>query len=750
MMPNSTQNHPLENEPRRDFLRSSFALGVWTLAVATPAVQAQTASPAAASLPPAPPVLHSGPGFAPWLRFSPDGRLTLLSYVVEMGQGTHTGVAQIAADELDLPLSSIGIEQAPVQPRYASPRLKNYASFGSLGLGLSYREMGEVCAAARALLMQAAAQRWSVAAEACRTEQGQVLHPDGILRLPYAQLLAEAAQLSAGANIKRKPRADWQQMGRSTPRLDIPAKTDGSAIFGIDVRRPGMLVATVLHAPRFGAKLLSVDERPAKAVAGVRKVVKLPGALAVVANSYWSAQKGLQALKPKWSAGPHAQTDSETLRAEMRAAAMLSQGMPFDKRDDPRIDDAAAVAAAAAAKQELDIVYEVPFLAHAPMEPMNAVAEVGVGGIGGIGGATLWLSTQSAQDTQHSVAKALGLKPEQVTVHPQLIGGGFGRRLENGFAVEAALIAKAMGKPVQMIWSRETDMQAGGYRPAVAARWRMSLGADGMPVALRVDTANPSLLRHSGLSNGPPSPDLDWSAVMGLVQHDYEVGPLQVKWTNVDAGVPCGYWRSVGASQNGFFYECTVDRAAALAGIDPLAYRLKLLAKKPQTQKLLSALAERAGWGQPLPAGHFRGLAMSAGNSARSAHIVHISLQGKGRFKIEKIYAGVDVGVMINPLAVETQMMGGTLFGLSAALAGEITLKDGQVQQGNFNSYPLIDMAGTPPLEVLVLGNGERPRGVGEEGPASIGPAIANALFAATGEPVTRLPLSRAGWERVL
>ena len=277
----------------------------------------------------------------------------------------------------------------------------------------------------------------------------------------------------------------------------------------------------------------------------------------------------------------------------------------------------------------------------------------------------------------------------------------------------------------------------------------MSLGADGMPLALRVDTANPSLLRHSGLSNGPPSLDLDWTAGMGLTQHDYDVGPLQVKWTNVDAGVPCGYWRSVGASQNGFFFECTIDRAAAIAGIDPLAYRLKLLEKKPQTQKLLNALAERAGWGKPLPAGHFQGLAMSSGNAARSAHIVHISLQGKGRFKIEKIYAGVDVGVMINPLAVETQMMGGTLFGLSAALAGEITLKDGQVQQGNFDSYPLVNMAQTPPLDVLVLGNGERPLGAGEEGPASIGPAIANALFAATGEPITRLPLIRVGWQLV-
>ncbi len=726
------------NAGRRQFLQSSFALGVWTLGLASSAiapVQAQSTSSAPVPV----------PGFAPWLRFAPDGSLTVLSYVTEMGQGTHTAVAQIAAEELSLPLSAIKVEQAPVQAQFTSRIVPNYASFGSFGLSLSYREIGGVCAAARQMLVQAAAAAWGLAPESCQTEQGQVLHPDGKQRLAYPALLAAAAKLTPPkeADLQRRPRAEWQTLGRSVPRSDIPAKVDGSAVFGIDVRRPGTLVATLIHAPRFGAELLSVDERPAKAVAGVHKVVKLPGALAVVANSYWSAQKGLQALKPKWSAGPHAKTDSETLSSALRAAAMAGQGQPFDKRDDPAIDDAAVAVALTQAKQTLDILYEVPFLAHATLEPMNALAEVGPSD------ATLWLSTQSAQDTQNGVAKALGLRPEQVTVHPQLIGGGFGRRLEHGFAIEAALLAKAVGRPVQLIWSRETDMKAGGYRPAVAARVRMALAADGMPSGLRVDSANPSLLEHSQLSNGKPSPDFDWSVGMGWTRHDYDVGPLQLGWSRVDHGVPCGYWRSVGASQNGFFYECTVDRAAALAGIDPLAYRLKLLTKKPQTQQLLTALAERAGWHKPLPAGQFRGLAMSAGNAARSAHIVHISLQGEGRFKIEKIYAGIDVGVLANPQAVEAQLMGGTLFGLSAALAGEITLKNGEVQQAQFDSYPLVTMAQTPPMDLLVLGNGERPRGAGEEGPASIGPAIANALFAATGRPITRLPLTRAGWQAV-
>ncbi|TDP61374.1 isoquinoline 1-oxidoreductase beta subunit [Roseateles toxinivorans] len=730
---------------RREWLKSSFALGAWTLGGVLP-----VAALAQGAAPPAP---AAAPGFAVWLRFAPDGRLTVLSNVVEMGQGTHTSVAQIAAEELDLPLAAISVAQAPVEPAFAGATLGNYASFGSLGLPLSYRELAPVCAAARHLLMQAAAQRWGVAPEACRTAEAQVVHPDGLQRLPYAQLLAEAAGLTPPAGIKPKPRAEWKVMGRSTPRRDLAAKVDGSAVFGIDVKRPGMLIATLLHAPRFGAELLSLDERPARAIKGVRQVVRLPGvikgaakgtaAIAVVADSYWTARKGLLALKPSWSDGPHAGTDSEVLRTELLAAAARGQGLDFDKRDDPLMDPPAVTAALASARQTLDISYDVPYLAHATMEPMNAVAEVGRDG------AALWLSTQSAQDTQAGVAKALGLKPAQVTVHPQLIGGGFGRRLEHGFAIEAALVAKAVGKPVQLIWSRETDMRAGGYRPAAAVRVRLALGADGLPTGLRVDGANPSLLAYSGLTNGPPNPELDWTMGMGWTRHDYAVPALHLNWTNVDPGVPCGYWRSVGASQNVFFYECSLDRAAALAGIDPLDYRLRLLAKKPQTQQLLRALAERAGWGQPLPAGSYRGLAMSAGNAARSAHVVQLTVLGEGRFRIDKIFAAIDVGVVVNPDAVQAQMMGGTLFGLSAALNGEVTLKQGAVQQGNFDGYPIVTLAQTPPLDVLVLGNGKGMRGAGEEGPASIGPAIANALFAATGRPVTRLPLSRAGWQLV-
>ncbi|MES2322347.1 MAG: molybdopterin cofactor-binding domain-containing protein [Pseudomonadota bacterium] len=711
---------------RRDFLSSSFALGVWTLAGMPTPASAQ-AGPAPASAAPA-------PGFALWLRLSADGTVTVQSFVSEMGQGTHTSVAQFAAEELDMPLASIKVVPAPMEKAFINPMLGSYATFGSVGTKSSFRLLAPLFSGARTMLLQAAATAWEVAPQSCSTREAHVLHPDGVRRLAYTELLAAAAKLTPPADSRPRRRADWKIIGTSPPRLDIPSKVDGSAVYGIDVRRPGMLVATLMHAPRFGAELQSVDERPARAIRGVVKVVRLPGALAVVATSYWSALKGLRALKPRWSDGPHKNVNSEAIRTELLAAAQRGQGRNFVP------DNTAVASALAGAVKTLDISYDVPFLAHATMEPMNAVAEVGPAG------AALWLSTQSAQDTQRGVAAALGLAPEQVAIHSQLVGGGFGRRLEHGFAIEAALVAKAIGRPVQLIWSRETDLRAGGYRPAAAARIRIALGADGMPSALRADVANPSLFEYTGLTNGPKS-EFDWSVTMGLNEHDYDMKAVQINWTRVDHGVPCGYFRGVGATQNCFFLECSVDRAAALTGIDPLEYRLRMLATKPLVKAMLSKLAERAGWHEPLPAGQFRGIAMNAGNDARSAHIVHISVPAPGRFRIEKIFAVIDVGVVFNPQGVEAQMMGGTVFGLSSALAGEITLRDGQVEQGNFDGYQLATLAQTPPIEVIILGSSTRPSGAGEEGPSSVAPALANALFAATGQAVTRLPLTRAGWQ---
>ena len=719
---------------RRRFLHSALASGVWTLGVsALPSVSAQ---PAAVSAP-------TPPGFGAWLRFSPDGRVTALTNISDLGQGTQGAIVQIVAEELELPPSAVQIEMAAVRSAFGNRFINGYGTFGSIGYRTAYATLAPVCAAARDMLVRAAAARWSVVASECHAAAGRVLHATSSRSAAYAELLADAAALTPIDKPVLKPRQRWTVLGQSVPRFDIPAKTDGSAVYGIDVRLPGLLVASVLHAPTFGGTLASLDDKPALAVKGVHKVVRLPHAVAVVADGYWPAHKGAQALKPRWRPGPNATLGSAALRDEMRQAAAAGQGRVFPQDMDKRLDAGSTDKALAQAGRVVDITYDVPFLAHATMEPLNATVRINADS------AELWLSTQSQSDTQAGVAKALGLSADQVVIHSQTIGGGFGRRLEHDFAIEAALIARAVGqgRPVKTIWSREVDMRAGYYRPAAAARVRLALGADHLPTALRVDMANPSLLEHSRLSNDGGVEGLDSSAGMGWVGHSYAIAALHLTWSRVERGVPCGYWRSVGASQNTFAFECTLDQAARGAGIDPVDYRRRLLAGKPRELAFVDALAARAHWGQPLKAGHFRGFAMGEANRAISGHVVEISLAGPGRFRLERITAAIDAGVVANPNAVEAQVMGGTVFGLSAALFGEITLKNGQVEQGNFDSYRLVTLAQMPPLDVLVLANAERAAGVGEEAVPTIAPAIANALFAASGRAVTRLPLHRAGWQ---
>ena len=721
---------------RRRLLVSTLTAGVWTLGPTTPSIAlAQSLS---AATPPR-------SALSPWLQFGSDGRITVLTNVAEMGQGTTSVIAQIVAEELDVAMAAVRVQPAPLAPEFLNRVIDNYATFGALGFRDSYAVLAPVCAAARQMLVAAAAQRWSVPANQCVTADGEVRHAESQRRLPYAALLQSAAALTPPERPALRPPRDWKVLGRAVPRKDQAAKTNGAAIFGIDVAPPRLLAAAVVHAPTFGGTLEHVDPAPALAVAGVRQVVPLGAAVAVVADGYWAAHKGLQALRPRWRTGPNAGLDSEALRISLRQAVALGGGEAFPAEYDPRLNGAAVAEALRAAVRVVDTTFDVPFVAHAPMEPMNCTAQVTAEGV------TLWMSTQAPLDAQRAVAAKLGLPTERVTVHTQWIGGGFGRRLEHDYAVEAALIAHALGpalagRPVKMIWSRDTDLAAGFYRPAAAARVRLALGDDGLPLAVAADLANPSLLDHSGLTNGPPRPALDWSASMGWAGHSYAIPAMDLRWTRVEVGVPCGYWRSVGASYNTFFFEHSIDLAARTSGLDPLAYRRRLLALKPRALTFIDALAEAAGWDQPAAAGRFRGIAISEANDAISGHVVELTVTAPGRFRLERITAAIDAGRVGNPDAVQAQMMGGTVFGLSAALFNEITLKDGRVQQSNFHDYPLVTAAQVPPLRVVVLGNGEGPAGIGEEGPPTIGPAIANALLAASGRPVTRLPLTRAGW----
>jgi isoquinoline 1-oxidoreductase beta subunit len=727
----------VESGARRRFLSSSLAAGVWTLASGLLPLGAALAADAA----PKPPAKAPSP-FDLWLRIAPDGLVTAYTTVTTLGQGTHTAIAQLVAEELDVALENVRVLHAPVEQAFHQRFPPGITTFASAGFISMRRALAPACAAARSMLIDAASARWGVGAASCRADQGQVIHPDGVRKLAYGELLAAAALLTPPEKPILKDIKDWRVLGKSAPRGDIGARVDGSAVFGIDARVPGMLVASVTHAPTFGGLLVSVDEKPALAVRGVRQVVKLANAVAVVADGYWPALKALRLLAPVWKAGPHGAFDTERMRKALFEATTAGKGMvfPFGPPNEPRQDSAATQAAIDRAPTLIDTSYDVPFVAHAPMEPMSATVSIQGDRV------ELWLSTQSQTDTQRAVAKVLGVAVEQVTLHTMDVGGGFGRRLEHDVAIEAALIAKAVGKPVKTIWSRETDLRSGFYRPITANRVRLALDANHMPMAMRGDMAGPSLLEYTGVTNGPAVEGFDWTYTMGWMGTFYAIPKMDTRWSRVDHGVPCTYWRSVGNSQNCFFLEHTIDQAARAAGADPLAYRRRLLAGNARALGFIDALGERAGWSAPLKPGHFRGFGLNQTNATLGGHVVEIEVRAPGSFRLVKLTAAIDAGVAINPRMVEAQMMGGTLFGLSAALFGEITFKDGQVEQGNFDGYRVLTLADTPPLDVLVISSGSRASGVGEEGPPSVMAALANALYAASGKPVTRLPVTRSGW----
>ncbi len=709
---------------RRQVLASTMAGGAWLLGVRPPEAVAREDDPRS---------------FGLWLRLDRAGRASVGTTVTQLGQGTHTAVAQIVAEELDLPLAAVTVTHVPVEPAFGQSMPPGITTFGSMGFKVALATVGPAAAAARDMLLRAAAAQWQVPLDGCRIEQGTVVRVQDGERLPFGALVDAAAKLTPPLAPALRPRSAWRVLGQAVRRADIPARVDGSARFGIDVDLPGMLVAHVLHAPSFGATLAAVDARPARAVKGVVQVVKLPAAVAVVASGYWAARQAAQQLRPVWRAAQVPVLDTGALRERLHAAVSAGAGLAWPEPTEQQAD--ATTQALQTARHVVDATYDVPFLAHAAMEPLNAT--VWVRGAA----AEVWVSTQSQTDTQRAVAQALGLAPAQVRVHSQDVGGGFGRRLEQDFAVEAAQIARAVGRPVKTIWSRENDMRAGHYRPAVASRVRLALDHAFMPTGIRHDTAGPSLLRHSGVTSVPPHKGFDWSYIMGWVDMAYAIPAKDTRWTEVEAGIPCGYWRSVGNSQNCFFLEHTLDQAARLAGIEPIAYRRRLLAGHPRALAFLDAFTQAAGWSSPLAPGHFRGFGMNSnGKTMFSAHIVEIEVVRPGEFRLVRIDAAIDCGVIGNPGLVEAQLMGGTLFGLSAALFGEITVKGGQVEQGNYDSYRVCGLAHTPPLHVHLLPNGDAPEGVGEEGPPSIVPALANALFAASGQPLSRLPLAHAGW----
>ncbi len=714
---------------RRDFLKTLAAGGLLVAVGPGGATSAEAEGGAPAGMP-------------GWVRIAPDGAVTILSNTSEIGQGTGTAIAQMLADELDLDWKTVRVEMAPVEKQFINAGWGEYATYGSGGVARQYAPLRKAGAQARAMLIAAAAAEWNVPAAECDTEPGAVIHAASGRKLAYAALAPKAALQPAPADPQLMPKARWRHMGHDVARLDLPGKTDGSAMFGIDVRLPGMLYAAIRQCPHFGGKLKAVDARPALARRGVRRVVRLPDAVAVVADSYWRAQQALETLRPEWDLSGASTHTSAAYMATLRDAVHKDGELvvPRNKTADQVRDgyDAAAGRGSLA----LDRTYAVPLLAHATMEPMNGTAHVKDGK------AQLWLPTQAQQTARTFVAQALGIAPEAVTIHTTLSGGGFGRRIEADFAVQAALVAKEAGVPVKLLWSREEDMRHGYHRPAVVQRLRAHTDGAGAMTAIRIDWACDSLFNYSrfGADKAAAKP-FDRSPIgMPLTQY-YTIPAWMGRVTTVEAGVPLGYWRSVAASQNVFASESFIDELALLARADPFDYRRAMVKPGGREQRVLDLLEAKSGWRTAAPAGRQRGMAFTHANGSYIGQVVELSVDGGSRVKLHRVTTVIDCGTAVNPRNVKGQVEGGNIFALTAAFYGEITVKDGAVEQSNFTDYRLLSLAETPAMQVVVVDSGDAPGGVGEEAVGPLAPAVANALFAATGKRVLELPLSKAGFQ---
>jgi len=692
-------------------------------------------------LPPRARTASAATDFSPnaWLRIGSDGIVTLTADKSEMGQGSQTGLAMILAEELDADWSTVRLGPVPENPAGWSRRM---STGGSTAIRTSWEPLRKAGAAAREMLLDAAASTWKVDRAACRAERGAVVHAPSKRRLTYGKLVATAAQLPVPKDPPLKDAKDFRLLGTRVPRLDTPAKVDGSAVFGIDVKVPGMLVASIERCPVFGGTLKSYDATKAKAVPGVRAVVALEpspwtgtggawaagcaAGIAVVADTYWQAVTGRRALEIQWDEGDAASLDSDGIRAQF---VKLAEQPGVEARKD---GDAAASLAGAAKKVEA--VYEVPFLHHATMEPMTCTAHVRADGC------DVWVPTQNQTRAQEVAAEITGLPKEQVRIHTTFLGGGFGRRLESDFVSEAVRVSKAAGAPVKVIWSREDDVQHGFYRPATYNRFTAALDAGGTPVAWTHRIVAPPIL----LKFGPLDKGIDRTLIDGAANLPYAIPNLLVDQVAVDLlPVPRGFWRSVGISQNAFVTESFFDEVAAAAGKDPYELRRQLLRDKPRHLRTLELAAQKAGWGSPLAAGRGRGIAVAEWDPTVCAQVAEVSVTADGSVRVHRVVCAVDCGPTVNVGQIEAQLQGGIVYGLTAALYGEITLERGRVKQSNFTDYPMMHIDEMPAVEVHVVPSNDKQGGIGEPSVGPIAPAVCNAIFAATGKRVRKLPIGK-------
>ncbi|GGF22239.1 oxidoreductase [Aliidongia dinghuensis] len=678
--------------------------------------------------------------FAPnaFLRVAPDNTVTVIAKHVELGQGTYTGLATIVAEELDADWSQIRVESAPADAR----KYNNLdwgpvqGTGGSSAMHNSWTQLRQAGASARAMLVEAAAAEWKVPAASLTVDKGVVHHAATKRQATFGELADKAAAQPVPANVTLKHPKDFKLIGHKLPRVDLPPKTNGTAQFTIDVSFPDMQVALLQRPPLFGATVKSFDGTQAKAVPGVVDVVQVPRGVAVVAKSFWAAKKGRDALKVEWDDSKAEKRGSAEIMAEYRKLAE-EPGKTARKDGDP----AAALKGAA---KTISATYEFPYLAHAPMEPLDAVVKLDANGC------EIWAGDQFQTIDQANAAATAGLKPEQVKIHTLLAGGSFGRRanVASDYIVEAVSIAKAMGAngtPIKLQWTREDDIQGGRYRPIYVHKIEAGLDAKGQLVGWQHRIVGQSIIAGTPFAAAFVKDGIDATSVEGAANLPYAVPNLGVELMTTETGVPVLWWRVVGSSHTAYATEVFIDEVAHAAAKDPFAFRQALLAHHPRHKAVLELAAKAGDWGKPLPKGKGRGIAVAEAFGTFVAQVAEVTVAPNGKVKVDRVVCAVDCGIPINPDVIAAQMEGGIGFGLGAVLYGAITMKDGAVEQTNFDGYQVLRIDEMPKVEVHIVPSAEAPTGVGEPGVAPVGPAVANAVFAATGKRIRVLPFATGG-----
>jgi isoquinoline 1-oxidoreductase beta subunit len=671
-------------------------------------------------------------GFAPnaFIRIGGDGQIVLTMPYVEMGQGTYTSISMLIAEELEVDLKQVRLEHAPPNEKlYANPLLGVQATGNSNAIRGAWQPLRRAGATARSMLVAAAAKRWNVDPVSCRAQSGEVLHEPTGRSAKYGELASAAAGVPVPESVALKRPQDFKLIGTPAKRLDAPSKVDGTAVYGIDVRPPGVKIATLAQSPVFGGRVKRVDDAAAKAVKGVRQIVRLDDAVAIVADHMGAAKKGLAALVIEWDDGAHAKLKTDDILHDLERATQNPGAVAQN------VGDVAKAMPSAATKVEAS--YQVPFLAHAAMEPMNCTVHVSKDGC------EVWVGNQVLARVQAAAAQTAGLPLDKVAVHNHLIGGGFGRRLEIDGVVRTVQIAQQVDGPVKVVWTREEDIQHDMYRPYFFDRISAGLDEKGKPVAWDHRFAGSSIIARWL----PPAfnKGLDPDTTEGAIDLAYALPNMRVEYVRVEPpGIPTAFWRSVGPSHNVFVTESFMDELAAAAKQDPVAYRRALLDKVPRAKAVLELAAEKAGWGQQLPEGGGRGVSIQSVFGTYMAQVADVEVSKDGAVRVRRVVCAVDCGTVVNPDTVRAQIQGAIIFGITAALYGEITLKDGRVEQTNFDTYQMLRINEAPAIEVHIVQSPESPGGMGEAGTSLIAPAVTNAIFAATGKRLRKLPIDTA------